>query len=173
MCLALEGRDSMTHNHDAGSYGQPDELLGPYLLILSAYNATFGSVLWLLHRSGRWRSQTLSLADVLLFSTATFKISRLLAKVSVTSPFRAPFTQFKEPAGDGEVTEEPRGTGLRHALGEFVTCPFCLSQWVAAALVCGWLGAPRETRLVSSIFTVRALSEVLQLGYAVLKRHGA
>ncbi|GAA2309138.1 hypothetical protein GCM10010234_61330 [Streptomyces hawaiiensis] len=41
--------------------------------------------------------------DVLLTSVATFRLSRLLTKASVTSPLRAPFTRYVGPQGPAEL----------------------------------------------------------------------
>ena len=83
---------------------------------------------------------------------------------------RAPFTEFVEPIGAGEVNEKPRGTGLRHALGELVGCPFCLGQWVGTAFVGGYIVAPRATRAIASVFTIVTASDALQVAYAALER---
>ena len=80
----------------------------------------------------------------MLISIATHKLSRLLAKDSVTSPLRAPFTRYAEPGGAAEVNEEVRdqGSSIRHSIGELVTCPFCLAVWVATGLTGGLVLAP-------------------------------
>jgi hypothetical protein len=67
------------------------------------------------------------------------------------------------------LVEEVRGTGRRKALGELLTCPFCLGQWVATGLVFGLVLAPRVTRLVGVLFTSLTAADVLQLGYDKLQ----
>jgi hypothetical protein len=84
----------------------------------------------------------------------------------VTSVLRAPFTRFKEDTGYGEVSEEARGRGAQRAIGELLTCQYCIAQWVAAGMVLGHAMAPRETRLVAATFTVYGLSDVLNLAYS-------
>ncbi|WP_246204052.1 DUF1360 domain-containing protein [Streptomyces tailanensis] len=44
--------------------------------------------------------------DVVLTSVATFRLSRLLSKASVTGPLRAPFTRYVGPQGPAELHEE-------------------------------------------------------------------
>jgi len=61
--------------------------------------------------------------DIVLLGFATHKISRVVAKDKVTSFLRAPFTRFQEDSGQGEVSEQPRGEGLRLAIGELLVCP--------------------------------------------------
>jgi hypothetical protein len=58
----------------------------------------------------------------------------VLAKNSVTSPLRAPFTRYQGPAGPSKLAEEARGKGVRHAIGELLVCPFCLTQWVGSPM---------------------------------------
>jgi hypothetical protein len=104
--------------------------------------------------------------DVALLTVATFRLSRRIAKDPVTSPLRAPFTTFEGPSGHAEVAEEVREHGgVKHAVGELLTCPFCLAQWVATALVFGYATAPRATRLAALTMTMVAGSDVLQFVY--------
>ncbi len=105
------------------------------------------------------------LIDVVLLGFATHKISRLVAKDKVTSFLRAPFTRFQADSGQGEVAEQPRGEGLQLAVGELLVCPYCLAQWVAAALTIGLLANPRATRLIASLYTAQTLGDFLQLAY--------
>ncbi len=105
-------------------------------------------------------------ADLVLLSAATQKLSRTIAKDKVTSFLRAPFTRYGGSAGPSEVSEEPRGTGLRLAVGELLGCPFCLGQWVATGLVAGYLWRPRTTRMAAGIFTVSSAADFIQLAYA-------
>jgi hypothetical protein len=110
----------------------------------------------------------LGLADILLIGTATHKLSRRVAKDPVTSPLRAPFTRFKGTSGPAELAEEPRGGHTRHAIGELVSCPFCISQWIATGFVFGTVLAPGATRLAASVLASLTVSDSLQFGYAIL-----
>jgi hypothetical protein len=94
----------------------------------------------------------------------------MVSKDSITAVVRAPFTRYVELAGAGEVNEEVRGTGLRHAIGELIGCPFCLGQWIGTGFVAGLVLAPRPTRVVASVFSVVAVSDALQFGYAALQK---
>ena len=103
--------------------------------------------------------------DVVLAGVATHKLSRLIAKDKVTSFIRAPFTEFQEPSGKGEIEEKPRGRGLRLATGELLVCPYCVAQWIAAGFAVGYVRAPRFTRLLAGLYTMYAISDGLQLAY--------
>jgi hypothetical protein len=63
-----------------------------------------------------------------------------------------------------------RGSGARHAVGELIACPFCLGQWIGTAFVVGYVFAPRATRIVAGAFSVVAISDALQFGYAALQK---
>lgn len=104
--------------------------------------------------------------DLGLLAVATFRVSRTLSKDAVMSPLRAPFATFQRAAGPGEVMEAPRPGHVRHAVGELVTCPFCLSQWVGTAGLAGLALAPRPTRWVTAGFTAVAAADLLHLAYA-------
>ena len=109
------------------------------------------------------RAKTVEISQVNVFDGTPY--SRLIAKDKVTSFIRAPFTRFQESSGQGEVEEQPCGHGLRFAVGELLVCPYCLAQWVASGLAIGLIGAPRPTRLVSSVLVAHTVSDFLQVAY--------
>jgi hypothetical protein len=104
-------------------------------------------------------------ADLALLGVATYSISRTLTRDRVTTFLRDPFVRVQGPAGRGEVESESRGSGLQRAIGDLVICPFCISQWVAAAGILGLAVAPRPTRAVASIFALHTAAEVLNFGH--------
>lgn len=142
--------------------------LGGYLAAMGVYAGATAALGLAVKAAGRTLPERPTAGDVALLSVATHKLSRLLAKDAVTSPLRAPFTRYQEPIGLGEVGEEVRddGSGPRHAVGELVSCPFCLSVWIATGLTGGLVLAPRVTRLVATALTAVAASDFLQLAYS-------
>jgi hypothetical protein len=94
----------------------------------------------------------------------------MIAKDPVTSPFRAPFTAFEEASAPGELHEEVRGHGLQHSVGELLTCPMCLAQWVATGFTLGLVFAPGPVRLALSTFTAVAGADFLQHAYVALQQ---
>lgn len=151
---------------DAASSVNADQPVGSFALFLGAYAAAMAAFLVAVWRSGRRLPERLSWYDLILTTFATHKIARLLAKDPVTRPLRSPFTRVVGTSGAAELAEEARGRGLRKAVGELLTCPFCLGQWVATALAFGVVLAPRTTRLVAGIFTAKAGADFLQFAYA-------
>ncbi|MFI9387707.1 DUF1360 domain-containing protein [Kutzneria sp. NPDC052558] len=151
--------------------GDEERPLGGYLAVLGVYAGVTGALVGLA-KALRIPPPTPSATDTVLMSLATHKLSRLLSKDAVTSPLRAPFTRYREPAGDGELMESVRGHGVQHAAGELITCPFCLGVWVATGLSAGLVFAPRLTRLVCVTLTAIAVSDGLQLVYDNAKDAG-
>lgn len=144
-------------------YGGERMPLGSYALLVGVYGASLAGFLgW---RHGRALPVRLTLRDTLLLGVATHKLSRLVARDFVTSPLRAPFVRYEGPRPAAEVRESSRGHGLRRAIGDLVSCPFCLGPWVAGALVCAHAVRPRETRLVASIFALTTVSDFLHRAY--------
>lgn len=157
----LDEMHSYTHGHN-----RP---LGSFLIIMGGYGAVATGMAAYLAASGRRLPDSLSWPDLALLAVATHKASRQLAKDPVTSPLRAPFTRYSGTSAEAELAEEVRGDGMRKALGELVSCPFCLGQWVATAGVFGLIAAPRATRAIASVFAILAASDVLQYAYAKLQ----
>lgn len=153
--------------------GEPeeDELpVGSYALLAGLHAADFAAVLALMRRLGKPLPERIGAADLALLGVAAHKISRLLAKGTITRFLRYPFTEVKGPAGYSELKEKPVGTGLRKALGQLVSCPFCAGMWVASALTYGLLLAPRPTRLIAGMAVITAVSDFLQLAYTAAEK---
>ena len=146
--------------------------LSGYLTSMTVFALASAGLAGAVRASGRPLPERISPGDVALLSVATHKLSRLLTKESVTSPLRAPFTRYIGPAGNAELHEEvrPDGSPTRHAIGELVTCPFCMAMWVATGLGGSLVLAPRATRLAAVILTAVAASHFLQLAYAAAQR---
>ncbi len=136
-----------------------------YALLSASFEAAVLAYVAAYRRSGRELPERLSAADLALLATATHKLSRLIAKERVTSFLRAPFTRYTGEAGPAEVSEEPRGTGLRLAVGELLVCPFCVGMWVGGGFLGAYLRRPKETRWAATLFALLAASDTMQLAY--------
>ncbi|HET9692036.1 MAG TPA: DUF1360 domain-containing protein [Acidimicrobiales bacterium] len=160
--------DVLRRQHDEYRHGADRPLTG-YLGLLATYGTLTAAATATIARRGRL-ARRVGLTDLALLAVTTFRISRLITKDSVTGAVRAPFTEYKEAAGEGEVNEEVRGgTGWRHAVGELVTCPFCLGQWVATAATTGMYLAPDVTRFAGTICATGVASDLFQLGWSSAK----
>lgn len=153
---------------EADAYrGDNPRPLGGYAAVLLVYGGLVAAVTVAAAATGRRLPQGWAAADLLMVTLGTHKLSRTLAKDAVTSPLRAPFARYTGTGGPAEVMEETRhSSGLRHSLGELLTCPFCLDMWVVTAFSAGLILAPRLTRMVAGTFTALAGADFLQLAYA-------
>jgi hypothetical protein len=151
-------------------YGEDrdDRPLRGYVTLMAIYGTAVGGLALLLRK--RRSVPQLGLGDLALLAVATHKLSRVVTKDSITSPLRAPFVRYVEPAGAGEVNEKVRVGGAAHAFGELLLCPLCLDVWVATGFVAGYAFAPRATRLAASVLAIGAASNALHFGWDALKK---
>jgi len=147
--------------------------LGGYLAAMGAYAAVVGTLAAVTRLTRREIPDGLAVTDILLSAVATQKLSRLISKDPVTSPLRAPFTVYEGQEGPAELKEEVRGKGAQKAVGELITCPFCIDMWVATGLMAGYIYLPRATRLAVDTLTVLAGADILQFGYSWLQEQQA
>ncbi|MGH8888639.1 MAG: DUF1360 domain-containing protein [Acidothermaceae bacterium] len=143
-----------------------DRPLGGYLKVMGTYAGLVGGLSGLTWKRRRQLPSTIAPWDVALIAIATHKLSRVVAKDSVVSPLRAAFTRYEGVSGPAELEEDVRAEGVGKSIGELLTCPFCLAQWIATGFGFGLVLAPRATRLVASIMAARAASDYLQFAYA-------
>ena len=170
----------MAVDHSAGQAASADEHAKPepaseerpvfgYAVLVATFGAVFGSALAGAAR-GNGLPDSVAGRDIVVTGLATHKLSRLIAKDKVTSPLRAPFTRLERDSADGAIEEKPRGRGVRRAIGELVTCPYCLSQWIAAAFAVGMIVSPRLTRVLASMWAGQAIADAAHIAYVAAKK---
>ncbi len=129
--------------------------LPEYAALVTVFSAALGGFLVL----GRNRvPERIGLGDLARVGVASYKIGRLVAKDEVTSWVRAPVTR-------DEDAQEPEREGMARALGELVTCPYCIGLWVSAGLTAALAVRPRETRLVTTVFAAQAVADFLNAAF--------
>ena len=101
-------------------------------------------------------------ADIAAIALSTYKLSRVITKEDVTAFVRAPVT-------DDPDAQQPKPRGMRRALGELVTCPYCIGLWIASSLTYGHVLFPREARFLTTIFGSYAVGDFLHAGFTWLK----
>jgi hypothetical protein len=138
-----------------------------YAVLTGTFTTGLGAVLLAAWRRDRL-PERVPIGDVALSALAVQKASRLITRDRVTTFLRRGVATNQRSAGHGEVDEQPRGDGLQLALGELLTCPYCIGLWVATAALGGMLHAPRATRAVSIPFASLALADAAQAGYSRL-----
>lgn len=147
-------------------YSQLPFPMPAYAGLVALYNLAFALVLLVSRTRRQPLPDRVGIGDLLLFGAATHKLSRLLASDWVTSVIRAPFSEFQGPSGlPGEQHDKPRGRGWQLALGQLLTCPTCLGQWIAAFYAYGLVFAIRPTRLVGFIFSLITIADFLNVAY--------
>jgi hypothetical protein len=129
--------------------------LSEYATLTAVFAGVLGGFLLL---AGRRLPERIGWGDVARIGLASYKVGRLVAKDEVTKFVRAPVTR------DAEASEpEPRG--WRRALGELVTCPYCVGLWIAAGFSYALVLAPRQTRFVAALFGAQAVADFLNSAF--------
>jgi hypothetical protein len=131
--------------------------LPEYATLATVFGGVLGGFLLL---AGRRLPARIGFGDMARIGLASYKLGRLIAKDDVTAFVRAPVTRGAE---SGE--EEPKGEGVQRALGELVTCPYCLGLWISAGFAYSLVVLPRQTRFVTTIFGAQALADFLNAGF--------
>jgi hypothetical protein len=143
--------------HDHGA-------LMPYLGLIGLFHAGLAAVV----ARGRKAAEPTSLVDLLLCGIAAHEASQLLTRDRVARPLREPFVE-EVPGDDGAPEEQPRGSGMTHALGELMTCPYCAGPWLALAFMGLHQVAPSAARVATGVFVASAISDGLHHARHLLK----
>jgi Protein of unknown function (DUF1360) len=138
---------------------QEERPLPEYAALTAVFGGVLGGFLLLTRRR---LPERVPFGDILRIGLASYKVGRLVAKDDVTTWVRAPVTQ------DPDATE-PKPRGVERALGELVTCPYCVGVWIASGLSYALVLFPRQTRLVTTIFGAQAIADFLNAAYVKLK----
>ncbi|MFF1561461.1 DUF1360 domain-containing protein [Streptomyces sp. NPDC058279] len=151
--------------------GTEERPLKGYVALMGAYGAAVAGLVTAA-RVTRRPVPRLSPFDVVLLGGATHWVAHTLAKDPVTSPLRAPFARYEGTSGPAELMEEVRGSGARHAIGELLTCPFCLGLWVTTGFGAGYVFAPALTRFAVGSLAALTGADLLQLCRGRLQADG-
>jgi hypothetical protein len=163
-------RAGQTPSEDGRQRQADDEVpLGGYAALAAIFVAGLSTLLATLATERRL-PRAVSTRDLVLTGIATQRLARVITRDRVTLPLRAPFTEYAGPAGAGEVTQTPRGRGLRRAIGSLLCCPFCAAPWIAAASLGALAVRPRVTRFVLSIFVSVTVADFVQQLYAASRK---
>jgi uncharacterized protein DUF1360 len=133
--------------------------LPQYAALAASFGTVLAGFLWV---GGSRIPERVSFGDTVRIGLTSYKLGRLIAKDPVTAFVRAPVTE------DPEATE-PKPAGAARALGELVTCPYCLGLWIASGLSYSLVLLPRQTRLVTTIFGAQAVADFLNAAFVRLR----
>ena len=121
-------------------------------------NATWGAMLVGVLVGGKHDAPPVR--ELPVYGLAAFALSKALAKEKVGSWARAPVVDESEG--------RPKGSHLRFAAGELVTCTRCLGTWSALGLVGLRVARPPEGRSVASVLATAGLNDWLQAAFSGL-----
>jgi Protein of unknown function (DUF1360) len=130
-----------------------------YAALSAGWGALRGAVLVAARDKG---DEPVRPAEVLPLGLATFALSKLVAKEKVDAWVREPFVD--ERAG----AREPKGSGLRYAVGELITCTRCVGVWSALGLTALRVTRPREARVVNAVLGASAINDAAQAAFSWL-----
>lgn len=142
---------------------------GGFAGLMGLYLAGTGSFLTWAVRNDRL-PETMPAGDFAMLAVGSHKLSRLIGKDFVTSPFRAYFTEYRGAASDGmapkgETMETGRGGGLRQAIGQLLSCEVCLDPWTAATLFGTYTVDRKAGRFLGGLFAGIAAADALHHAY--------
>ncbi len=127
-----------------------------YALLSTAYAALLAGTAVSARRHG-----PIPHAEIPALAAATFTLSKLIVREKVETWLREPFVE--EHAGG---RRRPRGSRLRYAVGELLTCTRCTGAWSALALVGLRLHAPATARTVNTVLAASAGNDFLHAGFS-------
>lgn len=134
-----------------------------YAVINGLYVAGLGALgAVVLRRRRQPIASTRDLAEVAL---ATFALADVFAHEKIAHWIREPFVEETEDHRPGE----PRGSGLRYAVGELLSCSRCVGSWSALSLCALRVWSPPAGRAVTSVLAAAGANDVLQAGFQLIR----
>ncbi|WP_051472056.1 DUF1360 domain-containing protein [Patulibacter minatonensis] len=130
-----------------------------YALISGIYATALSGVTLISRRTGNAPSAG-ALGPL---GVATFTFTRVLSEQKVEEWIRRPFVD--EP---GDASRTPRGSGMRYAIGELLSCTRCTGSWVGLGLLGLHAASPKTARMVAAAGTIGAINDTALAGFAWL-----
>lgn len=142
----------MPDSVDDDSKGKSSLPYGYYAALMAVYQALFAGFLFVYRRKKHTLDRVNGL-DLTMLALATLRLSKTISEDDITAVIRRPLV---EASGD---EQQPRGRGMRWALGKLVLCPTCTGTWVAAFLGYALHLFPRQTRPLLAIMSASGLEQ--------------
>jgi hypothetical protein len=121
-----------------------------YVALTAGWTSLLGAVLVGARDRGE---EPVKPAEAIPIGVATFALAKLISKEKVAAPERALFL---------DEDRRPKGTGLRYAIGDLLTCTRCTGMWAALGLTGLRVLRPREARVVTTLLGASAVNDFLQ-----------
>lgn len=142
--------------------GRPDTTASDYAKLNAVYGVGLAAIL--IGTRHRGLDDPIRSPELVPIGAATFALAKVIAREKMGTWVREPFV---EQAADGGG-HSPRGRGVRHAVGELVTCTRCVGAWSAMAVVGLRVASPRAGRTVTAVLASSAVSDWMQVGFRLL-----
>lgn len=148
-----------------GATSTPPSATGPgdYAALEAVFVGGLAGVIVLARRQ-QDGGEAIARRDLPVLAMATFAMADVLAKEKVSTWLREPFV--REEADHKPAAAE--GTGIRHAIGELLTCTRCVGTWSALGLVGLWTASPTAGRTTANVFALAGVNDLLQSGFRLL-----
>jgi hypothetical protein len=130
-----------------------------YAALTAAYGSLLGAVM-LAARNRRSAAEPLGAVELAATGAATFALAKLIVHEKVETWLRQPFV------AEGPDGRHPRGTRLRYAVGELLTCTRCMGAWSALGLTALRTASPPAGRVMTNVLAASAMNDFLQAGFS-------
>jgi Protein of unknown function (DUF1360) len=146
---AEAGRSSATRAAEPSDYG----------MLNAVYLALFATVVagW----TRKSEEAAIPNSELLPLGLATFALSKVVAREKIGTWVRKPFVE----EGADHKPRGPRGHGLRHAVGDLLSCTRCTGAWAALGLVGLRVASPPAGRLATTVLAASGVNDFLQAGF--------
>ena len=149
-----------------GAASTPSSPTGPgdYAILEGIFLGALSGVAVLARRRERQGVELISRRDLPVLALATFALADVVAKEKVSTWIREPFV--REQADHKPA--EPEGEGLRHAVGELLTCTRCVGTWSALALVGLKTASPAAGATTANVLALAGANDLIQSTFRLL-----
>lgn len=149
-----------------GAASTPTSATDPadYAVLEAVFAAGLASVVAVARRRERSGASPIAREELPVLALATFALADTLAKQKISTWVREPFVQ----EDDDHKPVAPEGSGLRHAVGELLTCTRCVGTWSALGLVGLRTASPSAGRVVGGVLALAGANDALQTGFRLL-----
>lgn len=151
-----------------GELGRNPLPLEGYATLLAIYGTgTAGLLAWAARNEHTF--DDISLQDLLVLGVGSHKLARMISKDRVGTVLRQPFTEYDGTDGalPGEAKESARrdrGSFIQ-AVGELLSCPYCMTTWAGTALFGTFLADRKLGRTLGALLSTLSLADMAQSFY--------
>jgi len=149
-----------------GAASTPPSASGPadYAVLEAVFATGMAGLIALTRRREQDGTPAIPLDELALIALATFTLADVLAKERISTWIREPFVE--EDADHKPV--HPEGSGMRHAIGELLTCTRCIGTWSALGLVALRTASPAAGRATVRVLALAGINDLMQSGFRLL-----